>query len=193
VLRAVGIVAAATATLALSACGGGHAATSATQPRTDLGHGLTVQLPKGWEAAHTNLTPHLLDPREEMSVGTFPLRYRPGLCAQLPSGTLEGLRPRDAFITLQERGLNSRSSWPDFPPRPVRFGPQLGGASEVEACVKPARFTDHWFSFTDGGRHFHVLVVFGLQASRQVEDQAWAILDSLRVDPRVQPDWRASP
>ena len=55
------------------------------------------------------------------------------------------------------------------------------------------KFTDHWFGFTDGGRHFHVLVVFGPEASPQVQDQAWAILDSLKVDAHVQPDWQASP
>ena len=49
------------------------------------------------------------------------------------------------------------------------------------------------FGFTDGGRHFHVLVVFGPEASPQVQDQAWAILDSLKVDAHVQPDWQASP
>ena len=192
-LRAIGIAAAAAATLVLSACGGGRAATSFTPKVTNLGHGLSVQLPAGWRAATTNLTPHLLDPREEMSVGTFPLRYRQGLCAQFPSGTLEDLGPRDAFVTLQERGFDRKSTWPDFPPRPAQFGPSLGGGSEVEDCVKPARFSDHWFGFTDDGRHFNVLVVFGLQASQQVQQQAWAILDSLRVDPHVQPDWRASP
>jgi hypothetical protein len=152
-----------------------------------------VQLPNGWQAARTNLTPHLLDPREEVSVGTFPLSYEPGACAQFPSGTLERLGPQDAFITLQERGLDPQSTWPDFPPRPQKFGPSLGGASEVEQCVSDRRFTDHWFGFTDAGRHFNVLVVFGLKASPEVQSQAWAILDSLKVDPQVQPNWRASP
>jgi hypothetical protein len=186
VLRALtGAVAAA---LLLSACGGGK-----PTPVSNLGHGLSVQLPGGWRSANTNLTPHLVDPREEMSVGTFPLSYRRGECAQFPSGTLERLRPNDAFITVQERGLDPHSTWPDFPPRPARFGPDLGGGSEVEQCVPERRFADHWFNFTDGGRHFDVLVVFGLQASQQVQAQAWGILDSLKVNPRVRPDWQASP
>jgi hypothetical protein len=158
----------------------------------DVGHGLSVRLPEGWQAATVNLTPHLVDPREDMSVGTFALRYRPGLCSQFPSGTLEELGPGDAFVSLQERGLRAGSRWLDFPPRPSHFGPNLGGASEVEDCVKPARFSDHWFGFTDGGRHFNVLVVFGLQASPEVQSQAWAILDSLSVDGHVRPDWQAS-
>jgi hypothetical protein len=185
VLRAIAVLLA--ATLALVACG------SKQPPATDLGHGLTAQLPRGWQAATTSLTPHLLDPREDMSVGTFPLSYRRGACAQFPSGTLERLGPQDGFITVQERGLRSGYTWPDFPPRPQKFGPDLGGASEVEQCVPDRHFTDHWFGFTDAGRHFNVLVVFGLQASPEVQSEAWAILDSLKVNPSVQPDWQASP
>jgi len=180
------------AMLPVCACGAGRTATSSTVPVTELGHGLSVQLPAGWQAAGVSLTPHLLDPREEMSVATFPLHYRQGRCAQFPSGTLEDLGPGDALVTVQERGLDPASRWLGFPPRPSRFGPELGGKSEVGGCVTPPRFTDHWFGFTDGGRHFNVLVVFGLHVSPQVETQAWGILDSLRVDPAVRPDWHAS-
>lgn len=192
-LRALAILALATVVGLCGGCGGQRAVTSDALPAIQLGHGLSVELPAGWQAARTSLTPSLRDPREVMSVGTFPLRYRRGMCAQFPSGTLEELGPSDAFVTIQERGLDPSSRWPDFPPRPARFGPELGGASEVEACVKNTRFRDHWFGFTDGGRHFYALVVFGLQASQAVRAQAWAILDSLRVDPQVQPDWHASP
>ncbi|HEX5898513.1 MAG TPA: hypothetical protein VFY32_03860 [Solirubrobacteraceae bacterium] len=45
----------------------------------------------------------------------------------------------------------------------------------------------------DGGRAFHVMVAFGPQASAEVQRQAWAILDSLRVDPGAVPDWKSSP
>jgi hypothetical protein len=58
--------------------------------------------------------------------------------------------------------------------------------------VPSARFTDHWFAFTDGDRHFHVLVAFGPQAPAAGRREAWAILDSLRIDPRVRPGWRSS-
>jgi hypothetical protein len=189
VLRAVVILGA----LALFGCGGAATTTSTAPPLTQLGHGLGVRLPAGWQAADTNLTPHLGDPREEMSVGTFPLRYRPSRCSQFPSGTLEGLGPGDAFVTLQERGRDPSWTWPDFPPRPARFGPELGGGSEVEQCVPSVSFADHWFAFTDAGRHFDTLVVFGSDASADVRAQAWSILDSLQVDPRVEPDWHASP
>jgi hypothetical protein len=154
--------------------------------------GLTVTLAPGWQATRTSLTPHLVDPREVLTVATFPLRYRPTRCAHVAGSALEDLGPTDAFITLQERGTDAGSSWADFPPRPAHFGPQLGGASEASACVPSARFVDHWFGFTAGGRHFHVEVAFGPEASAATRDQAWAGLDSLQVDPSALPDWRSA-
>jgi hypothetical protein len=174
--------------------GGGGSPPGATTPwRTvsDARHGLSFQLPSGWQRAHVNLTPHLVDPREELSVGTFPLRYRPGgPCAQFPVSALEDLGPRDAFMTIQERGRGSAAG---FPPRPRHFGPGLGGPAEAPGCVPGKSFTNHWFTFADGGRHFHVLVVFGPDARKAVERQAWRILDSLKIDPAVQPSWKGSP
>ncbi len=55
-----------------------------------------------------------------------------------------------------------------------------------------AHFSDHWFGFTAGERHFHADVAFGTQASANTHAQAWAILDSLRVDPQTRPDWPSS-
>ena len=96
---------------------------------------------------------------------------------------LEALGPGDAFVTLEERGLGVPDGAADFPARPARFGPALGGPSEASACAPGARFSDHWFGFSDGGRHFHVLVAFGPQASAEVQRQAWAILDGLTWTP----------
>jgi hypothetical protein len=164
----------------------------AASPITVRAHGLTAELPPGWQAASESLTPHLIDPREELAVGTYPLRYRATACAHLPGSALEALGPGDAFVTLEERGLGVPDGEADFPSRPSRFGPGLGGPSEAGACAPGARFSDHWFGFSDGGRHVHVLVAFSPQASAAVRRQAWAILDGLRVDPAVVPDWRSS-
>ena len=105
------------------------------------GRGLTVQLPGGWSRAHESLTPSLIDPREVLSVATVPLRYRATECAHMAGAALEDLGPADAFITLQERGLDPSSTWPDFPPRPTRFGPELGAREEASACVPYAPVT----------------------------------------------------
>jgi hypothetical protein len=178
--------------LAAAGCGGQTPAARAPRTYTDAAHGIAVTLPPGWQRAPRRLTPRLTDPREVLSVGTFPLRYRKSGCEHLPTSALEDMRAGDALITLEERGLDPRSTWPDFPPRPSRFGPELGGRSEAAACAPGAHFTDHWFGFTDGDRHFHVLVAFGPNATAVTQRQAWRILDSLRIDPRVRPDWRSS-
>jgi hypothetical protein len=169
-----------------------QAAPPTAPPVTVREHGLTAELPQGWQAASETLTPHLVDPREELAVATFPLRYRQTGCAHVPGSALDDLGPGDAFLTLQERGLGVPDAASAFPARPARFGPELGGASAASRCVPSARFEDHWFGFSDGGRHFHVMVAFGPQASAEVQRQAWAILDSLRVDPGVAPDWNSS-
>jgi hypothetical protein len=158
----------------------------------DERHGLEFALASNWEQASVSLTPGLTDPREVMSVGTFPLQYRQTGCGHVAGSALEDLGPGDAFVTLQERGNEAGSAWLDFPARPDHFGPELGGRSEAAQCVPTARFTDHWFGFTDGGRHFHVLVAFGPDASAEVRDQAWSVLDSLKVDASVRPDWQSA-
>jgi hypothetical protein len=69
-------------------------------------------------------------------------------------------------------------------------------ARGVTAVLPPgwtrARESLTWFTFADRGRHFHVLVAFGPQASTRVQQEAWTILDGLRIDPGVRPDWRSS-
>jgi hypothetical protein len=103
----------------------------------------------------------------------------------MPVGALEAIGPRDAFVTLMERGRGDVG----FPPRPERFGPELGDRSEVTECTTRDAYTDHWFGFDDGGRKFHVLVAFGSDAPAATREEAWGVLDSLRIDPGVRPDW----
>jgi hypothetical protein len=171
-------VAALVPALALAACAGAPAPAQAPPPAPYRAHGLAVTLPPGWQAARTSLTPNLADPREALTVATFPPRYRRTRCAHMPGSALADLGPRDALITLMERARPGRG----FPPRPARFGPRLGGPSEASACVPHARFTDHWFTFSEHGRGFHVLVAFGPHAPASTRRQAWGILDGMAVD-----------
>ena len=157
---------------------------AATSPAA--GRGITAQLPEGWQATQTNLTPDLGDPRQAFAAGTYPLRYRRTECAQVPGSALADLGQRDAFVELEERG---RGGGGVFPPRPERFGPSLGTESTSSDCVPGATFREHWFEFQDAGRRFHGRVAFGPQATAETQDQAWSILDSLRIDGEVQPDW----
>jgi hypothetical protein len=192
VLRVAALAATA---LVAAGCGSQAAAPppppTSSQTITDGAHGLAFDLPPEWHRATASLTPGLADPREVLSAGTFPLVYRPTACSHVPGSALADLGPRDAFVTIEERGSDPSSSWSDFPPRPAHFGPGLGGPSEAQACVPQGHFADHWFGFSDGGRHFHVLVAFGPSAPETVQGQAWALLDSLQIDPRVQPGWNS--
>ena len=59
-------------------------------------------------------------------------------------------------------------------------------------CGEPAGTITHWRNFTDSGRHFHTLVRVGPDALPSAAEQAWRILDSLRLDPDARPDWPAT-
>ena len=67
-----------------------------------------------------------------------------------------------------------------------------GSALEDLGAGRRARPIDHWFAFTDGDRHFHVLVAFGERTSPAMREQAWSILDTLRVLPGRLPDWHSA-
>jgi hypothetical protein len=141
-------------------------------------HGVSAQLPPGWQVAPRPLTT-TSDPRERLSVGTYPLRYRQVGCYHMPSSALLDLGPRDALVTLLERH-NGR-----FPHRPEHFGPRRhDSGSDAQDCAPKAHFTDHWQTFRQSGRNFHVLVAFGPRASASTRRQAWGILDGLKVKRR---------
>jgi hypothetical protein len=102
----------------------------------------------------------------------------------------------DALVTVQEGGRGSlRINYRSYRPRPQRFRPELfrGGSTFTRCFVGDLPVTDHWFGFSDAGRAFHVLVIVGRSAPASVRTEAWGILDSLRFDPHVRPDWQASP
>jgi hypothetical protein len=50
----------------------------------DVRHGFGVGLPARWYRARRNLTPQLLDPREILSVATYPLRYERRARCRIP-------------------------------------------------------------------------------------------------------------
>jgi hypothetical protein len=157
----------------------------------DPTHRFSVTLPAGWQRASESLTPHLLDPREILSAGTFTLHRREGECAHVPTGALELLGPTDAFVTVQERGHGHDAA--GFAPRPAHFSARDGTPSEAVDCVhgRP-RFTVSAIAFADGRRRFHALVAFGPRASQRARREAFGILDSLRFDPSYRPSWRDS-
>ena len=95
------------------------------------------------------------------------------------------------FLTVQERGYDRDSGWLDFPWRPERFGPTDARPGE-EGCGDLPGTTVHWRNITDAGRHFDTLVAIGPDAPASAREQAWHILDSLRLDHDRRPTWPAS-
>jgi hypothetical protein len=155
----------------------------------DPRRGYTVTVPGGWHRAEASLAPTLVDPREILAVATFPLQNG-DLC-----DALQRVPPGEAFVTVQERGRGAYGSG-GFPARPARFEPDpaLPGSSAWPYCVggddkPPIPILDYWFEFSDAGRAFHVFVGIGTGASTHVRREAFDILNSLRFDAAVKPDW----
>jgi hypothetical protein len=131
--------------------------------------------------------PGLGDPIVILVLATFPLRDDD---AQYPIPR-QGFGADQAFVTIMERGVEPGGS-SGFPPRPrsFRFEPNRGSlpAASVRR-ITGIPFRDHWFNFTDAGRHFHVQVAIGDGVPRGEAAKPYRILDSLRLDPSVKPDW----
>jgi hypothetical protein len=167
------------AVLALAGCDDDK---SASAPVTQAGHGLTIELPAGWQTSKASLTPNLgPDPSEVLAAANYPLRYRPHDCAQVPVSALEDLGKNGAFVELEERRSAAAQYQDEFPPRPAHFGPSHSGPSEASECAPGVQMSEDFFGFTDNGRHFYALVAFGPAATKDAQDQAWSLLDSLKV------------
>jgi hypothetical protein len=157
----------------------------------DARWGYSVRIPPGWHRAERRITA-LTDPVETLVVATYRPRSGSERCGPL---AFEGFDAHEALVTVLERGLDPQSDWPDFPPRPRHFAYEAGQSSEFTECLRTTEgipLKDHWFRFTDAGRHFHVLVAIGGEAPSSAEAEAYGLLDSLRFDPSVKPDWPSS-
>ena len=154
--------------------------------------GYSVSFPNSWQRAERPVS-RITDPREILSLGTFPLRHRRTNCEAFAGSAREDLGPADALLTMLERGFERTSEWLDFPARTNRFAPSPQNATGSETACGDRPGTDgRWLNFTDAGRHFHVLIVLGPDAPSATTRDAWRILNTLRVDPNVTPDWPAS-
>jgi hypothetical protein len=163
----------------------------------DRDHGFSLQLPSGWIRTSGKITPQITDPLEILTVATLPIAGADprGVCEPGSQPALPAFTAQDALVTLQESGRGAlRINRLSHPPRPDRFRPEHfpDGSTFTNCFVGDVAVEDHWFGFADAGRAFHVLVIIGRAAPKQVRDEAWSILDRLRFDPHVRPDWEAS-
>jgi hypothetical protein len=149
--------------------------------------GFEVTYPEDWIRADTNLTPVLSQPREILSVGTYPLRPGGKACidAYLPGDALADLGADDVFLTVQE----SASGPGGFPPRPGTFAPSNArlAVEDLPACDEYARISMRgwWFAFEDRGRNLFAFLAVGGDVKPESEAwrTGWEVLNSLRFDP----------
>ena len=149
--------------------------------------GFSMTYPAGWTVAEHRLSP-IVDPAEILSVGTFPLL--PGGTAMdmaVPGQAIDDVGPGDTFLTLREyRGA------PRAMMRPNTFSP-TSVCQGVAVCAEGSSFglldLRVWlWSFTDpsSGRTFQAFLTMGEKAYQDParSDAAWAVLDSLRFEPK---------
>jgi hypothetical protein len=197
-------IAAALAAL-LGACGGGTADRTATAAERgwttfdDARRGLSVSLPPGWHRARHNLTPGLIEPREILSVGTYPPRRDGGSRCHVPgcpTATLAGMRPTDVLVSIQERldlpdqhfkltsdaGFLARERPFELEPRPV------DGSGPGGRCARRKLAWWAWTPFGEAGRGFYAFVAVGRDASRRTRREMRLVLDRLSFRPRPARD-----
>ena len=150
--------------------------TTASHTFEDQRRGFSVSLPDGWHRARRNLTPQLVEPREMLSVATYPLRYRRGARCRIagcPTPALNGFRATDILVSIQERvGARPAAEEVSIGLRKQEVGP--GGCT---------RGLVRWYafeSFAAAGRSLYTFVVVGERASASVRRELGRILDSLR-------------
>lgn len=144
----------------------------------------TVSFPSGWHRARGRVSPKLSNPREILSLGTLPLRYRPTDCEAFAGSAQQDVGPRDAFLTIQESTGRSPGS---FSPRPAHFGPTTKAPGQAVKPIQPSSCAHsdalvNWIPFRDARREFYVLFAFGESAAQDLRAEAYGILDSLRFE-----------
>jgi hypothetical protein len=150
----------------------------------DAGRGYSVVLPEGWYRARRNLTPQLMDPREILSIATYPLRYQRRTRCRIPgcpTPALNGFRAPDILLSIQER-LRAR---PAAKAIPIDLNPhELGPGARQHSCTRGRVAWYAFENFAAAGRTFYVFAVVGERAPAKARQQLDRMLDSLRFTPQ---------
>jgi hypothetical protein len=152
--------------------------------------GYSVEVPDSWHLATERMS-RISEPRELFSMGTAALQWRATNCEAFAGAAGASMGRDDVVVTVWERGYDQDSAWSDFPARPASFGP-VGSGESARGCGEPRGTLTHWRNFREADRHFHTLVRIGPDAPQGSTEDAWRILDSLRLDEDYRPGWPAS-
>ncbi len=146
----------------------------------DVRHGYSVTLPAGWHRARRNLTPQLTEPREILSVATYPLRYkRRARCGigGCPTPALNGFRATDILVSIQER-MQARPASEDVAIDISRHQRVLG--ADPRSCPGDRVAWYAFEAFAQAGRNLYVLAVVGKRAPARAREELKQLLGSLR-------------
>ena len=146
----------------------------------DVRHDYSVALPAGWHRARRNLTPQLTEPREILSVATYPLRYkRRARCGigGCPTPALNGFQATDILVSIQER-MHSKPASEDVAIDLRRRQRVLG--ADPRSCPGDRVAWYAFESFAQAGRNLYVLAVVGKRAPARARAELRRLLRSLR-------------
>jgi hypothetical protein len=150
-------------------------------------YGFSVPVPGGWHRSWGRLVPHLLDPREIVSLGNFGMRIGGGgNCGTEPSAAIERMRRGDALVTIKEVGVFAKLRphlRRSFPARPRRFDEDLRPAAFLgdSKTAGPMRYEK--LVFSDSGRAFEALLYVDGPPTPAMRADIGTILDGLRFQP----------
>jgi hypothetical protein len=124
-----------------------------------------------------------VEPREILSVATYPLRYERRASCRIPgcpTPALNGFRATDMLISIQER-VHARPTAEDIPIHLRRQQAGLGGGA---ANCTHGRVAWYAFeAFAEAGRSFYVLAVVGKRTPAGERADLRRLLDSLHFSP----------
>jgi hypothetical protein len=149
--------------------------------------GVSGAYPAGWH--HKRALTNLADPREVLTIATFPLREGSDAGECGPSHAIEDM-PRDgALLWLLEYRPARGDPWAevdreDFPAKPARFELRRSRLAPGTSCFAGPGSTA---TFSAADRPFQLLVTFGSRPADARLEEVKTIVDSFRFDELPQP------
>jgi hypothetical protein len=134
------------------------------------------------------LTPNLINPKELVALGTYPLNSNSSsnVCPQFPTAAVNAMGSGDAFISILEGAPSPNSQTHPFPARPAggfdaSSGFNLSRTDFLQCLAHPLNGSGQWIAFSQAGRDFYVLAVIGTGASATLRSHVYTILNSIQV------------
>ena len=145
----------------------------------DEKRGFSITYPAHWFRAKESLTPHLEDPAEIFSVGTFELEPGAKECAQFAGNAMEHMRPNDVLVSIQE------SSGPlEAVPLEGDWTLASGYGTEAQDCLTNLTpFEDRLIALESNGRYVYAFFAIGREAGQGRREEAVEVVRSLELDP----------